>query len=249
MLRSLLFALLTLSVASARAEVPVEVSAGGDVAAWRALAERDLRGDEAIDAWRGFIQAYPASPLAELAWGALHDAGVEPHGWPRDLALQVSMDQLQRSWTAHQRALAREPEQVIVAPLYADGTRDVTLPAKWTGTVAAGSMWSAAGLDVGLSARAERGPVGVVARLDAGAAPLNLGLGARLSMTPWGPFLEACATTSGSLSAVGGARYELAPSLWLEGSAGVATLDRAASPVLRVELAHTLASAATIVRQ
>jgi len=248
-LRSLLFALLTLSAASARAEVPVEVSAGGDVAAWRALAERELQGDDAIVAWREFIQAYPASPLAELAWGALHDAGADTKGWPHDPALQASMEQLRRSWTAHQRALAREPEQVIVAPLYADGTRDVTLPAKWTGTVAAGSMVSAAGLDLGVSARAERGPIGVVGRVDAGTASVDFGLGARLSMTPWGPFIEACANTAGSLSAVGGARYQVAPSLWLEGSAGVATFDRTASPVLRVELAHTLASTATIVRQ
>jgi len=92
-------------------------------------------------------------------------------------------------------------------------------------------------------------PCGVVGRVDAGTASVDFGLGARLSMTPWGPFIEACANTAGSLSAVGGARYQVAPSLWLEGSAGVATFDRTASPVLRVELAHTLASTATIVRQ
>ncbi len=99
--------LLPLMVPGAYAGAPDPLTTGQDLVAWRALQEQTDPG-----AWRGFILAFPDSPLAELAWRRLVEVGHAP-----DPTSNPALARIATSYAQHQADLARTPEGYAVATL------------------------------------------------------------------------------------------------------------------------------------
>ncbi len=211
--------LLALGTARAQPRDAGRVQAGEDLARWRAL-QRDDPGD--VDALLAFIEDFPSSPLAELAYGALVAAEAE---LPADF--RGSLSRVSSSYHRHREALTRQPAAVAVATLELEPKQEPERPeVRLLGRVDRGErvaelglgMSAQPGLYMGLGARL--GPIGLAGRglLD----EEGLRAGAALRYEPWrywrlSPFAE--------LSWVGGAGASLGLSRSLPGSL---TLDLAA---------------------
>jgi len=96
------------------------IQAGEDLSAWRTL-QRDAPDD--LDALFAFLEAYPSSPLAELAYRELVEAKAELPADFRGTAARVST-----SYHRHQEALSRTPAGVAVARLEVSGAAESVTP-------------------------------------------------------------------------------------------------------------------------
>jgi hypothetical protein len=84
---------------------PVEVASGADLAAWQALEQRRLSGDDAAEAYRGFLLSYTESPLAVMAWTRLLSLDATDGSWLQSAPVRTIVQQVRRRWEAHQQAL------------------------------------------------------------------------------------------------------------------------------------------------
>ncbi len=147
--------LLAAGTARAQPRDAGRVQAGDDLACWRGI-QRDDPGD--VDALLAFIEDFPSSPLAELAYGALVAAEAE---LPADF--RGSLGRVSSSYHRHQEALARQPAAVAVATLDPHPPQEPERP------------------ETQLLARVERGERVAELGLGMNAQPgLYMGLGARL---------------------------------------------------------------------
>lgn len=87
---------------------PLEVATGDDLQAWQALEHQRLVGGEAVIAYRGFVERFAASPLAEVAWGRLVALKAD-EVWLTDAAGRQGLEQLRHAWERHQARLRAEP--------------------------------------------------------------------------------------------------------------------------------------------
>lgn len=102
--------MLPLMVGGALAGSPDPVTTGQDLVAWRELQQQTDPG-----AWRGFLLAYPDSPLAELAWRRLVEVGHAP-----DSTSNPTLSRIAASYAQHEADLARTPTGYAVATLRLD---------------------------------------------------------------------------------------------------------------------------------
>ncbi len=115
--------LLPLLLGSAHAGAPDAVASGEDLVAWRALQQ-----ETDPSAWRGFLLAYPDSPLAELAWRRLVEVGHAP-----DPSSNPTLGRIATSYAQHEADLARTPEGYAVATLRLEAPTEDTQQAARTG--------------------------------------------------------------------------------------------------------------------
>lgn len=116
-----LLALLLLVTAEARP--PDATLAGGDLVAWQDLALRQLEDAEAIVGYRAFIQNWPTSPLAEVAWSRLVALGAETGSWTLEPGVRPRvLADLRRSWRSHEEVLQRGQGLVAVAHITDEDT-------------------------------------------------------------------------------------------------------------------------------
>ena len=99
---------------------PIEVISGQDLVSWQEMEQRRLEGDEAVASYRKFIQEFPTSPLAEVAWTRLRDHGQVDETWTQARPIRPHVRDLRMSWEQHQRALSRTSSSVVVAKLDAE---------------------------------------------------------------------------------------------------------------------------------
>ncbi len=225
---------------------PLEVVSGEDLEAWRALPRQHVPDAQLIAGWQVFIERYPSSPLAEVAWQRLDQTGGLDSDWASAPELQPVLQRLERSHQAHELELQRRATQVAVADLNADGTRDVSVPSKFSLAVGAGAAFDGSNVLGTVSGRAEYGRVAVIGRSMAAQRPYASG-GLRLSASMWGPWLEANLDSNGRVDAQLGGRYRLFNQYWVEGSVGGCLSDAKVMPVARVELTRTFMGKSTLV--
>ena len=72
---------------------------------------------EAISEYRAFIEDYPDSALAEVAYGRLVAMDGISEDWSSQKQLKSSIARISRSYQSHQEALQRHPAQTVVAPI------------------------------------------------------------------------------------------------------------------------------------
>lgn len=99
---------------------PVEVASGVDLDAWQSLEQRRLAGEQAVDAYRGYVLAYTESPLAVMAWSRLLELGAAEGEWSQALPARAAVQQVRRRWQAHQHALAdaQRDQPVVVEAVH-----------------------------------------------------------------------------------------------------------------------------------
>ena len=117
LLTSLMLALSSTALAQPRDAGRIQ--SGEDLTAWRTL-QRDAPDD--VDALVDFLEAFPSSPLAELAYRELVEAASSPSGraqLPADFRGNTA--RLSTSYHRHQEALSRTPAGVAVARLEVSG--------------------------------------------------------------------------------------------------------------------------------
>lgn len=88
------------------------VISGGDLVAWRAI-QREATSEQLME----FVETYPTSPLAELAWRRL--GGVDESA-PESVVLSME---------GHERNLSRGGEKIAIAPLNPSLSSEPTTPA------------------------------------------------------------------------------------------------------------------------
>lgn len=241
----LLLALLGAATAQPEGPPPEAVVAGEDLDAWRELQTRRLTGDEAVDAWAGFLVRWPASPLAEVAWARLREAGALETVVAEHPEIEPWLPGIEASWRTHQHALERPPVHTAVADLAPDGTPRPTAPPPWRPGVSATTGVTLAGPFLGLGGRVERGPVVGLVRLGladrffarfaarAGSASV-VGLGPRAR--PLGVYGEAAVDTRGAVQLAGVGSLWLDPRLALEAVTGLDVYQGRTGPFLAAEL-------------
>ena len=96
---------------------PEAVVRGDDVVAWREISLVLPQGDDGIRARRAFVEDFPTSPFAEVAWGWLAERDALDPAWATLPALQA----VGARWAASQAALANAPVEVAPGRLTPDG--------------------------------------------------------------------------------------------------------------------------------
>ncbi len=235
--------IMLLALASASLAQPrdaARVQAGEDLAAWRAIQASDAQDPEAL---KDFIEDFPSSPLAELAYRNLGALQAE-------LSPSNQLSRLSASYERHQADLQRRPTHVVVATLSVH-----TDPAAFSSTTAwSAPVWGVVhpvveggvGFGPGLyiGGGAEIGPLTLTARGEFFEIP---DLSAALRYTPitgmWRPFFELQGTAlhprlTGSL----GLRRDLSEgyAIELSGGAGWGFEDRAFVPAARIGVIYSL---------
>jgi hypothetical protein len=221
---------------------------GDDLAAYRDLTTRRPHGEEAVQAWTELLVQWPTSPLAELAWAELRDAGALEAVAQAHPEVRAHLPQLERSWTLHQHALARRPVDVAMAELSGEGEPQPTARPRWLVSASASGGYQGRSAFLALGARAEYGWLGATARLGRGESlyaqlggrvvvPLLLGLGR--PPVPLGLFGEVGVDTGARVHTLVGARIVWGPHLGLEFSAGGSWKRQASGPVVASELVWT----------
>lgn len=104
-----LIILTLLHTASAQPRDAGRVQFGEDIQAWQALVAEDPDDPEAL---RAFVEDFPTSPLAEVAYARLNQLG-----GPKPELSPVVLARMDASLDAHRDALSRRPTQVAVATL------------------------------------------------------------------------------------------------------------------------------------
>lgn len=95
---------------------PATVASGEDLAVWQALEHRRLAGLDRVAAYRAFVERFPSSPLAVVAWGRLHEVGMASV-WSEDVELAARLADVQARWVAHRQMLSRPVEAPRVESL------------------------------------------------------------------------------------------------------------------------------------
>lgn len=91
------------------------VQRGEDLTAWQLIEVQRLEGDAAVAAYRGFIEAYGASPLAVVAWGRLVGLGQSDVAWRDDTTLRQTLGGIRRQWEQAQRLVSEGSQRRAVA--------------------------------------------------------------------------------------------------------------------------------------
>lgn len=222
-----------LSLGPALAE-PSAIAAGDDIEAWEAL--RSTPGEDRRAALRAFLEAWPASLLAEAAWVELRELGEPDPGWMAEHHELIT--RLERSRRTHRTNLEQVPGPLPVAPLDPMGEPPDLSPPWVLGahggiTFAGARPYATAGLRLG------RGPWAVFVRGHA-AEQLWGELAARLQPASWRVvWAELGADTTARASGRLGFSLPLAPGWAVEAGAGASGSARGLEPQGRLELSFS----------
>lgn len=224
------------------------VQAGDDLVAWRAIQDTTPRDPAALVA---FVQEFPSSPLAELAYRALVELEAE-------LPPSGQLNRLAASYAHHEADLRRRPAHVVVATISVRTASEQTAQAELAPAspvraliqpVAEGGVGLGPGLYLG--AGAELGPVALTVRgelanpaTDDGFGS-DLGLSLRYAPAPveWRPFFELQgAALNPRVTGALGLRRDLGDGYALELSGGASWLfqDAAFAPSARIGVLYAL---------
>lgn len=114
-----LVSLLLLSITLNANAQSLGIARGQDLQAWREIQTLQLEDDRKLEAYRQFIEAYPESSLAEVAWSHLVEVGVQE--WASELEYRALTLSLERSRLQHEQSLGRLQVDVAVVALDAHG--------------------------------------------------------------------------------------------------------------------------------
>ena len=221
--------LLLLGLLTAPALAEPGVAGGEDLLAWRGI---DHRGDDRLEAYRAFLDAWPMSPLAEVAYARLVESGA----LSINTSAPTQYPQIEQSYQSHQRVLSQQVDDVIVAPLLANGEPvlqpDSGVHMLWTvGALIDERLQGTIG--IGVQSRT----VAFVSRISAGNGWAG-SAAVRASSPGTGFFTEFAARTSPGVSLVAGPRVFMTKGAWAELGFGIVR-DAQWTPMLRLELVQS----------
>lgn len=201
---------------------PVEVLAGEDLTRWRAL---ETRQDVALEDYEAFVDDFPTSPLAELAYRRLVEAGQAPRHV-----------KLERSLTGHELVLSRHATSTgIIALDPYEVAPETPPPSPWHLWVTMAAGWTRTA-HAGLGLRVSNGPVAGAARLQRG--DVFRGEFAVLVDLPGRFLVEGAVDTEGHVIGRTGLRLALDKNVHLQLAAGIAGHRKGVRPTVRLELAQ-----------
>ncbi|MBT3220671.1 MAG: hypothetical protein HN348_16415 [Proteobacteria bacterium] len=216
---------------------PLEVVAGEDLAAWRGIHQSPKDVQKAAESYRWFIDTYPTSSLAEVAWQRLNHLNTDDSEWVQHN--RNELQKLQRSLDHHRETLENPPSQIAVASLTAEGTTvSKSTPSPWQVSVRAGAGWTGSVCGT-VGAEVKYRPVGVVARFARGQDWYGEA-GLRLSTPGLGPAAEFDLDTKLRPQGLVGVQIPLWQRTGIEAMGGLRYDEQVFTPALRLELVQKL---------
>lgn len=217
---------------------PVDLATGADITAIRAIETAAMTDEEAVDAWRAFLLAFPDSPLATTAWREL-DALQGTFGDWIPGEHQAALGRVARETREQDEEVARSLSYASVAELAPDGERLVGGPPGWMARASVDLGWD--GLPyLGFGAGLGRGPLTGVLRIGrqrAWYAELAARLKGPLSFGPW---VEVHVDSLLRSGLTGGGEVILTEGVALEARAGFVVDDGALFPRIGTAVVYRL---------